>query len=85
MKRSFGPQDEDYVPEEEVYEHYELNVLINFYSCSIANDPLHSFLRISLYVEVLKIYFLLRMKQLLQHWSKNLVRESLSGTGGYGP
>jgi hypothetical protein len=28
--QSSGPQDEDYVPEEEVYEHYELNVLINF-------------------------------------------------------
>jgi hypothetical protein len=57
-KRSSGPQDEDYVPEEEVYEHYELNVLINFYSCSIVNDPL----RIPLHVEVFKIYFLLRMK-----------------------
>jgi hypothetical protein len=31
-KRSSGPRDEDYVPEEEVYEHWELNVLIIFYS-----------------------------------------------------
>jgi hypothetical protein len=63
-KRSSDPQDEDYVLEEEVYEHWELNVLILFYICSIGNDPLHSFLRIPLHVEVLEIYFLLRMKQL---------------------
>jgi hypothetical protein len=63
-KRSSGPQNEDYIPEEEVYEHWELNVLINLYNCSIVNDPLHSFLRTPLHVEVLKIYFLLRMKQL---------------------
>jgi hypothetical protein len=63
-KRPSDPQDEDYVPEEEVYEHYELNVLINFHMCSIVNDHLHSFLRITLHVEVLKIYFLLGMKQL---------------------
>jgi hypothetical protein len=42
----------------------QLNVLINFYSCSIVNNPLHSFLRIPFHVEVLKVYFLLRMKQL---------------------
>jgi hypothetical protein len=29
-KRSSGPQDEDYIPEEEVYKHLELNVLIIF-------------------------------------------------------
>jgi hypothetical protein len=29
-KWSSGPQDEDSVPEEEVYEHWELNILINF-------------------------------------------------------
>jgi hypothetical protein len=63
-KQSSGPQDEDYVPEEDVYEHLELNVLINFYNCSIVNNPLHSFLRIPLHVDVLKNYFLLRMKQL---------------------
>jgi hypothetical protein len=34
-KRSSVPHDEDYVPEEEVYEYYKLNVLINFYSYSI--------------------------------------------------
>jgi hypothetical protein len=63
-KRSSSSQDEDYVLEEEVYEHLELNVLINFYNCSIDDDPLHSFLRIPIHVEVLKMYFLLRMKQL---------------------
>jgi hypothetical protein len=65
-KRSSGPHDEDYVPEEEVYEHYELNILNNFYNYSIVNDPHHSFLRIPLHVEVVKIYFLLGMKQLQQ-------------------
>jgi hypothetical protein len=32
MKRSSGPQDEDYISEEDVYEHEELNILINFKS-----------------------------------------------------
>jgi hypothetical protein len=63
-KQSSDPQDEDYVLEEEVYEHYKVNILINFYSCSIVNDPFHSFLRIPLHVEVAKMYFLLRMKQI---------------------
>jgi hypothetical protein len=45
------------------YEHLELNVLINFYSYSTVNDPLHSFLRIPLHTEVLETYFLLGMKQ----------------------
>jgi hypothetical protein len=58
-KRSSGPQDEDDVQEEEVYEDLELNILIDFYSCSIVNDPLHSFLRIPLHVEVFEICFLL--------------------------
>jgi hypothetical protein len=62
-KRSSGPQDEDYVPEEELYEYYELNVLINFYSSSIFSDPLHSFLTIPLDVKVFEIYFLHRRKQ----------------------
>jgi hypothetical protein len=45
-KRSSSPHDKDYVPEEEIYEYYEVNVLINFYSCSIVHDPLHSFLKV---------------------------------------
>jgi hypothetical protein len=61
--RSSVPHDEDYVPEEEVYEYYELNVLINFYRCSVFNDPLHSFLTIPLHVEVFEICFLHRRKQ----------------------
>jgi hypothetical protein len=63
-KQSSGPQDEDDVPEEEVYKDQELNIIIDFYNCSIVNDPLHSFLRIPLHVEVFEIYFLLKRKQL---------------------
>jgi hypothetical protein len=37
-KQSSIPRDEDYISEEEVYEHWKLNVLINFYNCSIVND-----------------------------------------------
>jgi hypothetical protein len=35
----------------------------NFYNCSIVSDPLHTFLRIPLHIEVFK-FILLRMKQL---------------------
>jgi hypothetical protein len=63
-KQSSSPWDEVYVPEEEVYKYYELNVLIIFYSRSIVNDPLHSFHRIPFHVEVLQIYFLIRRKHL---------------------
>jgi hypothetical protein len=40
-----------------MFEHVELHVQINFYRCSVVNEPLHSFLRILLHIEVFKIYF----------------------------
>jgi hypothetical protein len=45
-----------------VCEYEELNVRIDFYSCSTVNDVLHSFLRIPLHIEVLEICFLLGLK-----------------------
>jgi hypothetical protein len=56
-KQSSGPPDLDYVPKEEVYEHLELNVLINFLVVVLLMTLFSTFLESPSTLKCLKFIF----------------------------